>query len=102
MHLRLSYDFSPRVTGVVTFANLISTCFGGQQTAFTYYWSRSVCSYSSVADGILSPVGNVYNPGDNVQTILKYPYEPNFGTFNDLSNSMLNPFSVYFNLKVRI
>jgi len=102
MHLRLSYDFSPRVTGVVTFANLISTCFGGQQTAFTYYWSRNVCSYSSVANGILSPVGNVYNPGDNVQTILKYPYEPNFGTFNDLSNSMLNPFSVYFNLKVRI
>ncbi len=85
MHLRVSYDFTPKVTGVLTFANLISSCFGGQQTAFTYYWSRNVCSYSSVAGGVISPVGNVYNPGDNVQTILRYPYQPNFGTYNDLT-----------------
>ncbi|HZZ66261.1 MAG TPA: TonB-dependent receptor [Candidatus Baltobacteraceae bacterium] len=102
MHLRLSYDFSPRVTGVVTIANLVNTCFGGQQTAFTYYWSHSVCSYSSVGYGLVSPVGNVYNPGDNVQTILKYPYAPNFATYNDLTNSMLNPMSVYFNVKVKV
>ncbi len=91
-----------RSAASLTFANLISTCFGGQQTAFTYYWSRNVCSYSSVEDGILSPVGNDYNPGDNVQTVLKYPYEPNFGTFNDPTSSMLNPMSVYFNLKFKI
>jgi hypothetical protein len=102
MHLRLSYDFSPKVTGIVTLANLIDTCFNGQQTPFTYYWSRQVCSYSSVGQGVLTPVGNVYNPGDNVQTILRYPYQPSFGTFNDLTNSMLNPFSVYFNLKIKI
>jgi hypothetical protein len=102
MHLRLSYDFSPRITGTVTLANLIDTCFGGQKTPFTYYWARNVCSYSTVGAGVVNPVGNDYNPGDNVQTILKYPYEPTFGTYNDLNNSILNPFSVYFNLKVKV
>ncbi len=102
MHLRVSYDFSPKITGVVTLANLVSTCFGGQQTPFTYYSSRNACSYSSVAGGVLDPVGNAYNPTDNVQTILKYPYEPSFGTYNDLTSSMLNPFSVYFSLKFRL
>ncbi len=102
MHLRLSYDFTPKITGVITFANLFNTCFGGQKTPFTYYWSRNVCSYSTVANGLVFPVGNVYNPADNVQTILRYPYEPNFGTFNDLTSSLLNPFSVYFNLRVRL
>ncbi len=101
MHLRLSYDFSPKVTGVITLANVINTCFGGQQTPFTYYWSRQTCSYGTVGQGVVSPVGNVYNPGDNVQTILRYPYEPAFGTFNDLNNSILNPFSVYFNLRLK-
>jgi hypothetical protein len=36
-----------------------------------------------------------------VQTILRYPYEPTFGTFNDLNNSIINPFSVYFNLRIK-
>ena len=102
MHLRLSYDFTPRMTGTVTLANLVSTCFGGQQTAFTYYWARNVCSYSTVGQGVVSPVGNIYNPGDNVQTMLRFPYEPTFGTYNDLNNSILNPFSVYFNLKIKV
>ncbi|MGZ3496119.1 MAG: TonB-dependent receptor domain-containing protein [Vulcanimicrobiaceae bacterium] len=107
MHLRLSYDFTPRITGIVTLANLVSTCFGGQQTPFTYYWSRNTCLYGSVANGGLSsglvpPVGNVYNPGDNVQTMLRYPYQPMFGTYNDLTSSTLSPFAVYFNLKIKI
>ncbi len=101
-HLRISYDFSPRVSANVTFANLLSTCFGGQQTKFTYYWNKNVCSYGPVGEGLVNPVGNVYNPGDNVQTFLQYPYEPVFGTYNDLTSSTLNPFSVYFNLKVRL
>lgn len=102
MHLRISYDFSPKITGVVTLANLVNTCFGGQQTPFTYYWNHAVCSYGTVGQGVLTPVGNVYNPGDNVQTILKYPYQPIFGTYNDLNNSILNPFSVYFNVKIKM
>ena len=40
-HLQIAYDLSPRVTASVTLANLLQTCFGGQHTAFTYYWSNS-------------------------------------------------------------
>ncbi len=101
-HLRLSYDFTPKITGVVTLANLISTCYGGQQTAFTYYWNRNVCSYGPVFNGLVNPVGNVYNPGDNLQTALRYPYQPQFGTYNDLTSSTINPFSVYFELKLKV
>lgn len=101
-HLRISYDLTPRITATVTMANLLNTCFGGQHTAFTYYWSNQVCSYGAVMGGYVPPVGNEYNPGDNVQTALKYPYMPVFGTYNDLSSSELNPFSIYFDLKVKL
>jgi hypothetical protein len=101
-HVRISYDINPHLTATVTMANLLSTCFGGQHTAFTYYWSNQTCSYGAVMDGLISPVGNDYNPGDNVQTALRYPYEPSFGTYNDISSSELNPFSIYFDLKVKL
>ncbi len=101
-HLRVSYDFTPRINATVTFANLLSTCFGGQQTAFTYYGRNNVCSYGPVDQGIVGPVGNDYNPGDNIQTNLRYPYEPSFGTYNDATSSIINPFSVYFELKLRV
>ena len=101
-HLRLSYDFNSHVSANVTFANLISTCFGGQQTSFTYYQNKNVCSYGPVMGGIVSPIGSGYNPGDNVQTALRYPYQPVFGTYNDLTSSTLSPFSVYFNVKIRL
>ena len=48
------------------------------------------------------PVGNAYNPGANVQTFLRYPYEPYFGTYNDLSSSLNQPFNAYFSVKVKI
>ena len=101
-HLRISYDLSPKITATLTMANLISTCFGGQQTAFTYYWNKNVCSYGPVDGGLVNPIGNAYNPGDNVQTNLKYPYEPIFATYNDLTTSVLSPFSVYLNLKFNL
>jgi len=101
-HLRISYEISPRITATVTMANLLSTCFGGQQTSFTYYWNNKVCSYGPVEGGYVPPVGNQYNPGDNVQTVLKYPYSPVFGTYNDLTSSTTNPFSIYFDVKIKM
>jgi TonB dependent receptor/Carboxypeptidase regulatory-like domain len=100
-HLRVSYDFSPRVSATLTLANLVSECFGGQQTSFTYFWSRAVCQYGGLADAI-APVGNVYNPGQNIQQFLRYPYEPGFGTYNDLNDSTVAPFAFYVNLKFKI
>jgi hypothetical protein len=100
-HLRLSYDISSHVSVTLTLANLVSECFGGQQTSFTYFWSKATCQYGGLADG-LAPVGNIYNPGANVQTFLKYPYEPGFGTYNDLNDSTVAPFSAYVNLKIKL
>jgi hypothetical protein len=100
-HLRISYDVSKSVSLNLTLANLISTCFGGQQTPFTYYFSRTTCSYGSLPSA-QPPVGNVYNPGDNVQPFLRYPYEPDFGVYNDATSSTLTPFSAYFTVKIRM
>ena len=102
-HLQIAYQLSPRVSASVTLANLLQTCFGGQHTAFTYYWSNSTCIYTNLAGGPYTPpVGNAYNPGANVQTFLRYPYEPYFGVYNDQTSSLAEPFSAYFSLKVSI
>ncbi len=102
-HLQLSYQFSPRVTATVTLANLLQTCFGGQQTPFTYFWNSHTCIYTNLIGGPSTPpVGNAYNPGANVQTFLRYPYEPYFGTYNDQTSSLAEPFNAYFSLRVSI
>jgi Carboxypeptidase regulatory-like domain/TonB dependent receptor len=102
-HLRIAYDISPRVSLTLTLANLLQTCFGGQTTGFTYYTGSNVCTYGNLVGGPNSPpVGNAYNPGANVQTFLKYPYEPYFGTYNDLSSSLGQPFTAFLSLKVKL
>lgn len=100
-HLRVSYKVTSRVELVATFANVIDRCFGGQQTAFTYLSGSSVCNWTTLTNAT-SPVGNVYNPHDNVQTFLRYPYEPSFGAYNDLSSSTVQPFSAYLSLRVKL
>jgi hypothetical protein len=60
-----------------------------------------VCSYTSLADSY-PPVGNVYDPGDNVQTFQRYPYEPSFGPWNDLTGSLIQPFSMYLSARVKL
>jgi hypothetical protein len=100
-HLQLSYELTPRVTASVTLANLLQTCFGGQHTAFTYFWNNLTCNYTNLVGGPSTPpVGNAYNPGANVQTFLRYPYEPYFGTYNDQTSSLSSPFNVYFSLRM--
>jgi hypothetical protein len=102
-HLQISYQLTPRVTASVTLANLLETCFGGQQTAFTYFWNNHTCLYTNLNGGPYTPpVGNAYNPGANVQTFLRYPYEPYFGTYNDQTSSLNEPFNAYFSLRVSI
>jgi hypothetical protein len=102
-HLRLSYDVSPKISLTLTLANLLQTCFGGQTTGFTYLQTNNVCLYTNLNGGPSSPpVGNAYNPRDNVQTFLRYPYEPYFGVYNDQSSSLTQPFNAFFNVKVKI
>jgi hypothetical protein len=100
-NLRLSYQATKNVEVVATFANIVNRCFGGQQTAFTYYNSPQVCSYGSLQN-YLAPVGNAYNPKDNIQTFLRYPYEPSFGSYNDGGSSLIQPFSAYVSLRLKL
>jgi hypothetical protein len=97
LNLRIAYDVSPKVTATLTLASLYQACFGGQTTPFTYYWSSSVCAYSGLASSV-APVGNAYNPGANVQTFLRYPYEPYFGS----ANALIQPFNAYLALRVQL
>jgi hypothetical protein len=102
-HLQISYQVSPRVSASLTLANLLETCFGGQHTAFTYFWNTGTCLYTNLVGGPYTPpVGNAYNPGANVQTFLRYPYEPYFGTYNDQTSSLNEPFNAYFSVRVSI
>lgn len=102
-HLQVGYEVSPRVSLTLTLANLLQTCFGGQTTGFTYLQGSNVCLYTNLTGGPSTPpVGNAYNPKDNVQTFLKYPYEPYFGVYNDQSSSLTQPFNAYFSVKVKI
>jgi hypothetical protein len=102
-HLQIGYEVSPRVSLSVTLANLLQTCFGGQHTAFTYYWSNQTCLYTNLIGGPTTPpVGNAYNPRANVQTFLRYPYQPLFGTYNDQTSSLNTPFNAYLSVKVKI
>jgi hypothetical protein len=100
-NLQLTYTVSPRATISLALANLFNRCFGGQTTGFTYFSGGNVCSYSSLSIGS-EPVGNIYNPGDNIQTALRYPYQPQFGQYNDLGGSMNQAFSAYLSLEFRI
>jgi len=101
-NVRLSYDVSKRASIVVSLVNVVSRCFGGQRTAFTYDLSPQICSYGTLS-GAVSPVGNAYNPGiNNVQPFLRYPYEPFFGAYNDLNQSTTQPFSAYVNLRLKL
>ncbi len=102
-HLQMTYDATPRIRLTVTLANLLQTCFGGQTTGFTYLQGNNVCLYTNLVGGPSTPpVGNAYNPHDNVQTFLRYPYEPYFGTYNDLSSSLMQPFNAYFSVQVKL
>ena len=92
-HLRLSYNVSPRVSAYAHAGKPAAACFGGQQTPFTYFWNSQICIYTNLAGGPSTPpVGNATIPGDNVQTFLRYPYEPYFGTYNDLAEFALRAF----------
>jgi hypothetical protein len=50
------------------------------------------CGYD-VLPGHIPPVGNIYNPGDPIQRIVKYPY----GTLLSAQ-----PFNAYVNLEFKL
>jgi hypothetical protein len=106
MNMQLSYEVSPRVQLVGTLANIFNTCFGGTPEPWTS-GNGNVCGYGTGGFGSeILPVGNIYNPaghnGSIIQPIVKYPYGPLFGPFNQDGNSTKGPFQFYITAKIKL
>lgn len=101
-NLQMSYQVSPKVTLVGTFANVINTCFGGSKTPFTANGNHDVCSYGIVGAGSIPPTGNVFNPGATIQPFVQYPYLANLGSVNVDGSSTKTPFNFFLEAKIKI
>jgi hypothetical protein len=90
LNAQISYDVSPRISVDATLANIYSSCFGGSNEP----WLIGVhqCGYD-VIPGHLVPAGNIYNPGDTIQRLVKYPYG------NLLTPA---PFNAFFNVNFKM
>ncbi|HXM17832.1 MAG TPA: carboxypeptidase regulatory-like domain-containing protein [Candidatus Tumulicola sp.] len=71
-HAQIGYEASRRVSYKLTLVNLFVTCSGGDAMPWTKD-SGAACGYDTIS-GHLPPVGNIYNPGDPIQRLVKYPY----------------------------
>ena len=100
-NLQLSYEVSPKVTLVGTFANVVNTCFGGSKEPWTMK-NGNLCSYGLVYGGLLPPVGNVFNPGSAIQGGLAYPYQAALGAVNVDGNSTKTPFNFYLDARIKL
>jgi Carboxypeptidase regulatory-like domain/TonB dependent receptor len=106
MNLQLSYDVSPRINITGVLANIFNTCWGGSVEPWTYN-NGSICSYDLGGfAGEILPVGNNYNPpghnGSIIQPLVKYPYGPVFGPFNQDGNSTSSPFNFFVTGTIKI
>ncbi|HEY8312984.1 MAG TPA: hypothetical protein VIG51_02315, partial [Candidatus Baltobacteraceae bacterium] len=100
-NVQLSYEVSPKITLIGTFANVVNSCFGGSKAAWTSN-NKNVCSYNIVGSGAIPPVGNVYNPGSTIQPFVKYPYEATLGGVNVDGNSLKSPFNFFLEARIKI
>jgi len=118
VNFQASYDVSSRLTLTAVLANIVNTCWGGTHEAWSYSDSN-ICSYQTVGNGLIPPVGNAYNPlgstsrdgtktiknaATNIQQFLLYPYEPYLGPYlvSGLNNSVKAPFQAYFEANLKI
>ncbi len=105
MNAQVSYDVSPRVTITAAFANIVNRCWGGTKAAWTVS-DPNICSYGIVANGLIPPAGNVFNPGSPaaLQPFRQFPYQGAFGPFdiNGLNTTSKQPFNMYFEARVKI
>ncbi len=93
-NLQLSYDITKRVTVVGTFANIYTRYFGGSSPAGFQVAGAQSYGLTSGAGGGITPIGNVYNPGDGpLQPFLATPYNPVYSAL---------PFGVFVEARIKI
>lgn len=107
MGLQMHYDFSPRVAGNVTVANLVNACFGGSDTPWSRQFapSSTVCGYSPN----LFYISNFYNgtsPNDTrangvpLNPFFENAFVPSYGDNNSFNYPL--PINVYLQLQVKL
>ncbi len=106
LNLQMTYDVSPKLSVTGVLANLVNTCWGGTKAPWTFN-NGNVCGYVAGGyGGEIFPVGNIYNPpgfnGSIVQPLVKYPYSPLFGVFNQNTNSIKTPFQFFVTADIKI
>jgi hypothetical protein len=109
-NLQLSYEASPKVTLVATFANLVDTCWGGTKAAWTLA-DHNVCSYNILNNGgAFGAIGNLYNPPATVgdfQRLVRYPYAGYYGAANTSTsagnfNQTKQPFQFFLEARIKL
>ncbi|HEY8322083.1 MAG TPA: TonB-dependent receptor, partial [Candidatus Baltobacteraceae bacterium] len=100
-NVQVSYEVSPKLSLVGTFANVLNRCWGGTKAAWTINDSN-VCSYGLVAGGFEGGVGNVYNPGNTLERGAKYPYGAYLGAVNVDGNSTKTPFNFFIEARIKL
>jgi outer membrane receptor protein involved in Fe transport len=82
-NLGISYDLNKKTRVSLLGVNLLSSCFGGSRVPWAVS-GRVGCNLGGISG---TYVGNLYNPGDRLQTITQYPYIPNFTSAGNLQNN---------------
>ncbi len=90
-HAQIGYEASSSVSYKLTLVNLFVTCSGGDALPWTKD-AVGACGYDTIS-GHVPPVGNIYNPGDPIQRLVKYPYGNAFTK---------QPIDAIFNVTVRL
>jgi hypothetical protein len=107
LNVQVRYDISPKVTALVTLADVWHTCFGGSSEPWTKAFKpdTNVCGYYQNA----SYVSNFYNgtgPGDAAanglpaQTWIQQPYTPAYALSVGSGNPF--PFNAFFQLQIKL
>ncbi len=105
--LQLSYQFSPRITGNVTIANLLNRCFGGSKTPWStqYAPDSAICGYG-YNKFYISNYYNGSSPGDTaangvpLNPYFAQPFVPAYGDTNSYNYPL--PLQLYFQLQIKL
>jgi hypothetical protein len=81
-NLGVSWDVSRKVKVNLLGVNLLSSCFGGSRVPWAVS-GRLGCNLGAIG----TYAGNLYNPGDRIDTVARYPYTPNFTSAGNLQNN---------------
>ncbi len=105
LNMQVSYEASPRVSLTASFANLANRCWGGTKAPWTVT-DPNICSYGVVANGLIPPAGNTFNPGSPTAAAAfeRYPYQGSLGPFDisGLNTTTKQPFNMYFEARIKL